>query len=257
MISKLKLFAIAASVALAAGCAQSPSTSADAKPAESAEGLVRYKNVVDYAYVKKHAALPRDEKAALIVDSRPAARRYDIGHIPGAINIPDTQFDKLAPTMLPADKNAEIIFYCQGPTCDLSAKSALKAEKLGYTNIKVYEAGIPDWEAKGEPSSVSTAFIQKILAEKADIVLVDSRPARRVQSEGTIPGAINISDSSFDKEVGKLPQDKQKEIIFFCQGFACDLSDKSAKKAMALGYKKVRTYAAGYPAWKAATEGKK
>jgi rhodanese-related sulfurtransferase len=257
MLSKFKLFAIAASVALAAGCAQSPSTPAGTQSAESAEGLTRYKHVVDYAYVKKHAALPRDEKASLIVDSRPAARRYDIGHIPGAINIPDTQFDKLAPAMLPADKTAEIIFYCQGPTCDLSAKSALKAEKLGYSNIKVYEAGIPDWEAKGEPASVSTAFIQKIVAEKADVVLVDSRPPRRVQSEGTIPGAINISDTSFDKEVGKLPQDKQKEIIFFCQGFSCDLSDKSAKKAMALGYKKVRTYAAGYPAWKAATENKK
>lgn len=256
MISKLKLFAAAASVAFAAGCAQSPSGPTGAQSAESAEGLVRYKHVVDYAYVKKHAALPRDEKASLIVDSRPAARRYDIGHIPGAINIPDTQFEKHV-GLLPADKNAEIIFYCQGPACDLSAKSALKAEKLGYTNIKVYEAGIPDWEAKGEPASVSTAFIQKILAEKADIVLIDSRPARRIQSEGTIPGAINISDTSFDKETGKLPQDKQKELIFFCQGFACDLSDKSAKKAMALGYKKVRTYAAGYPAWKAATEGKK
>lgn len=252
MLSKLKLFAITASVAFAAGCAQTPATST-----ESAEGMTRYKHVVDYDYVKKHAALPRDEKASLIVDSRPAARRYDTGHIPGAINIPDTQFDKLAPTMLPADKKAEIIFYCQGPTCDLSSKSALKAEKLGYSNIKVYEAGIPDWEAKGEPASVSTAYMQKIVAEKADIVLVDSRPPRRVQSEGTIPGAINISDTSFDKEVGKLPQDKQKEIIFFCQGFACDLSDKSAKKAMALGYKKVRTYAAGFPAWKEATEGKK
>lgn len=254
---KLKLLAIAASVALAAGCAQTPPATSNAKSAESAEGLIRYKHVVDYAYIKKHAALPRDEKASLIVDSRPAARRYDIGHIPGAINIPESQFDKLAPTLLPADKNAEIILYCQGPTCDLSAKSALKAEKLGYTNLKVYEAGIPDWEAKGEPPSVSTAFMQKIVAEKADIVLIDSRPARRVASDGTIPGAINISDSNFDKEVDKLPQDKQKEIIFFCQGFACDLSDKSAKKAMALGYKKVRTYAAGHPAWKAATEGKK
>ncbi len=254
---KLKLLTLVAAVALAAGCAQTPPSAADATPAESAEGLVRYKHVVDYAYIKKHAALPRDEKASLIVDSRPATRRYDIGHIPGAINIPESQFDKLAPTLLPADKNAEIIFYCQGPTCDLSAKSALKAEKLGYTNLKVYEAGIPDWEARGEPAAVSTAFMQKIVAEKADIVLIDSRPARRVQSEGTIPGAINISDTSFDKEVGKLPQDKQKEIIFFCQGFACDLSDKSAKKAMALGYKKVRTYAAGYPAWKAATAGKK
>lgn len=256
MIRKLKLFAIAATVAFVAGCAQSP-TSSGTGSAESTEGLVRYKHVVDYAYVKKHAALPRDDKASLIVDSRPAARRYDIGHISGAINIPESQFDKLAPTMLPADKNAEVIFYCQGPTCDLSAKSALKAEKLGYTNLKVYEGGSPDWEAKGEPLSVSTAFMQKTIAEKADIVLIDSRPPRRVASDGTIPGAINISDSSFDKEVGKLPQDKQKEIIFFCQGFACDLSDKSAKKAMALGYKKVRTYAAGHPGWKAATEGKK
>lgn len=254
---KLKLFAIVSSIALVSGCAQTPPAPANTKAAESAEGLVRYKHVVDYAYISRHAALPRDEKASMIVDSRPAARRYDIGHIPGAISIPESQFDKLAPTMLPADKSAEVIFYCQGPSCDLSAKSAQKAEKLGYTNLKVYEAGIPDWEAKGEPASVSTAFMQKIIAEKADIVLIDSRPARRVQSDGTIPGAINISDTSFDKEVDKLPQDKQKEIIFFCQGFACDLSDKSAKKAMALGYKKVRTYAAGYPAWKAATEGTK
>lgn len=253
----LAIFLSIAVLVLAGGCAQSPATSTNARSAEATEGLVRYKHVVDYAYVKKHATLPRDEKAALIVDSRPAARRYDIGHIPGAINIPDTQFDKLAPTLLPADKGKEIIFYCQGPTCDLSSKSALKAEKLGYTNIKVYEAGIPDWEAHGEPTSVSTAFMQKIVAAKADIVLIDSRPPRRVKNEGTIPGAINISDTSFDKEVAKLPQDKMKEIIFFCQGYACDLSDKSARKAMALGYKKVRTYAAGYPAWKAANAAKK
>lgn len=245
---KFKLFLAAAAAVLVAGCAQTP---------QGGDGLVRYHHVVGYDYVKKHAALPRDPKASLIVDSRPAARRYDIGHIPGAINIPESQFDKLAPTQLPADKGAEVIFYCQGPTCDLSAKSAFKAEKLGYTNLKVYEAGIPDWEAHGDPVSVSTAFILKALNEKAGIVLIDSRPARRVKDEGTIPGAINISDTSFDKETAKLPQDKMKEIIFFCQGFACDLSDKSARKAMALGYKKVRTYAAGYPAWKAAAEGKK
>lgn len=244
---KLKLLAVVASLALAAGCAQT-------QKAEE-ETLVRYTNIVDYDFVKPHAALPRDEKAAPLIDSRPTARRYDIGHIPGAISIPDSAFDKHI-DKLPADKNALVIFYCQGLKCDLSHKSAFKAEKLGYSNVKVYAGGIEDWQAKGEPAAVSTAFMQKAVAEKADIVLIDSRPARRVQSEGTIPGAINISDTSFDKEVAKLPQDKQKEIIFFCQGFACDLSDKSAKKAMALGYKKVRTYAAGFPAWKAATAGK-
>lgn len=248
---KLKLFATAVSVALLAGCAQTPEQAASAGGSESA--LVRYRHIVDYAFVKPHAALPRVEKAAPIIDSRPAARRYDVGHIPGAINIPDSQFDKMT-DKLPADKNALVIFYCQGLSCDLSHKSAFKAEKLGYSNIRVYAGGVEDWEAKGELISVSTAFVKKAVADKADIMLIDARPPRRVKDEGTIPGAINISDTNFDKEVGKLPQDKSKEIIYFCQGFACDLSDKSAKKAKALGYTKVRTYAAGYPAWQAANK---
>lgn len=244
---KLKLFLAAAAAVLAAGCAQTP---------QGGDGLVRYTHIVDYAFVKPHAELPRDEKkAAPLIDWRPTARRYDVGHIPGAISIPESQFDKHV-DKLPQDKNALVIFYCQGLTCDLSHKAAFKAEKLGYTNVKVYAGGIEDWQARGEPVSVSTAFMKKIVAEKADIVLIDSRPPRRVKQEGTIPGAINISDTSFDKETAKLPQDKMKDIIFFCQGFACELSNKSAKKAMALGYKKVRTYAAGYPAWKAAGENK-
>lgn len=243
----IKLFAIAVSVAaLAAGCAQTPQNADD--------GLVRYTHIVDYDFVKPHAELPRDEKkVAPLIDARPTARRYDIGHIPGAISIPESQFDKHV-GMLPQDKNALMIFYCQGLKCDLSHKAAFMAEKLGYTNIKVYAGGVDDWQAKGEPVSVSTAYMKKIVADKADVVLIDSRPERRVKNEGTIPGAINIPDTSFDKQTDKLPQDKSKEIIFFCQGFACDLSDKSAKKAMALGYKNVRTYAAGYPAWQAATK---
>lgn len=247
---KNTLFAVAASVALVAGhaLAQAPAPAAEAQAA-----LTRYHTVVGFDYVKPRATLPRKiEEGALFIDSRPQARRYDIGHIPGAINIPDTQFDKLT-HLLPQDKGRELIFYCQGPTCDLSAKSAFKAEKLGYTNIKVYEAGIPDWEARGENASVSVDFILKALAEKADIVLIDARPARRVQNEGTIPGAINISDTNFEKETDKLPQDKSKEIIYFCQGFACDLSEKSAKKAKALGYTKVRTFSGGHPAYVAAT----
>jgi rhodanese-related sulfurtransferase len=243
---KNKLFAVAiVASALAAGCAQTPQGADD--------GLVRYTHIVDYAFVKPHAELPRDAKAAPLIDSRPTARRYDIGHIPGAISIPESQFDKHI-GLLPQDKSALVIFYCQGLKCDLSHKSAFKAEKLGYSNVKVYAGGIEDWQAKGEVASVSTAYMKKIVAEKADVLLIDSRPERRVKNEGSIPGAINISDTSFDKQVDKLPQDKSKEIIFFCQGFACDLSNKSAKKAMALGYKNVRTYAAGYPAWQAATK---
>ncbi len=147
---KYKLLVAAVSLAFVGSPAFAQTQTAPVLTPEAAAALVRYHAVVDYAYVRPHATLPRKaEDGALLVDSRPARLRYDIGHIQASINIPDTQFDKMV-HLLPQDKNREIIFYCQGPTCDLSAKSALKAEKLGYTNLKVYEGGTPDWEAKGE-----------------------------------------------------------------------------------------------------------
>jgi rhodanese-related sulfurtransferase len=256
---KLKLLVAAVSIAFIGGCAQAPQQpSADAKPAAAGGGVgvgnyTPYTKIVDFSYVKPHATPPIDRsKTAVVIDSRPTKPRYDPGHLPGAINLVEPLFDKQK-DRLPADKAKEIIFYCQGPACELSHSSAFKAEKLGYTNIKVYQGGIPDWEAKGQVASVSTDFINKALADKADIVLIDSRPERTVE-KGGIPGAINIPDNKFD--AAKLPADKAKPLIFFCGGLACDLSDKSAHKAKALGYKNVRVYVEGYPGWAAANKAK-
>ncbi|MBS3936070.1 MAG: rhodanese-like domain-containing protein [Sulfuritalea sp.] len=253
---KLKLLVAAVSIALIGGCAQTPQkpVGAEAKPAAAPAagggvGVGNYKpytKIVDFAYVKPHATPPIDRaKTALLIDSRPTKPRFDPGHIPGSINIVDPLFDRQK-DRLPADKNKEIIFYCGGPACELSHQSAYKAEALGHTNIKVFQGGMPEWEARGELVSVSTAFINRILAEKQDIVLVDSRPDR-VFAKGSIPGAINIPDNKFD--AARLPADKNKPIIFFCGGLICDLSDKSAHKARQLGYKNVRVYTEGYPAW--------
>ncbi|MGC9016862.1 MAG: rhodanese-like domain-containing protein [Caldimicrobium sp.] len=52
-------------------------------------------------------------KEGLIVDVRPKAK-YDEGHIPGAINIYMAEMDKHL-DKLPKDKNALIVFYCEGP----------------------------------------------------------------------------------------------------------------------------------------------
>ncbi len=52
-------------------------------------------------------------KEGLIVDSRPKAK-YDEGHIPGAINIFMAEMEKHLDA-LPKDKNALIVFYCEGP----------------------------------------------------------------------------------------------------------------------------------------------
>ena len=84
--------------------------------------------------------------------------------------------------------------------------------------------------------------------EKGNYTLIDSRPLPRVQ-EGTIPGAINLPYPAFDKFVDRLPKDKGRLTIFFCQGVTCVMSPNSLKKAEALGYTNAKVYPEGYPEW--------
>ena len=218
---------------------------ADAAAIQPKDGWYN-KALVDFDFMRQNVSIPL-KKGVVIIDSRPAARQYDLGHIPGAINIPDSQFDKMV-DKLPADKATLLLFYCGGLECMLSHNSAFKAEKLGYTNIKVYPAGSPEWKAKGAQMSVSAAYLKKLMDDKAPYVLIDARP-KRVADKGMIPTAINISDSEFDKHVDKLPADKATPLIFYCGGLECVLSDNSAEKARKLGYTNVLTYPPGYPEW--------
>lgn len=221
--------------------------SADAPAAAAVDKEGWYKNIVDFDFVKQYVEIP-PKPGVMLIDARPAARKYDPGHIPGAINIPDLKFDELAPSLLPQDKSTLLIFYCEGEKCMLSHKEAAKAEKLGYSNIKVYAGGFPDWVAKGMTPAVSSAQVKKLIDEKAKVVLIDARPAR-VFAQGAIPTAINIPDSQFDKHLDLLPADKATPLIFYCGGLKCVLSDKSAAKARALGYSNVSTYPEGHPEW--------
>jgi len=196
--------------------------------------------------------LPKPEDV-LIVDSRPTARKYDPGHIPTALNIPDSQFDKLV-DLLPKDKGSLLIFYCDGPECMLSHNSAFRAsafraEKLGYSNIRVYADGYPDWLKKGHIAAVSVPYIKKLIDDKAPLTLIDSRPKERKFDKGHIPGAISIPDLQFDKLVDRLPADKAAPLYFYCEGLSCKLSSDSAAKAVKLGYTAVKVVPEGYPAW--------
>jgi len=244
----VKRFAVIAALLAGLGAAPIlypvPAEASGATALQPKEGW--YKELANFDLVRANVEIPL-KKGVAIIDSRPAARQYDPGHIPGAINIPDSQFDKLA-GKLPADKASLLVFYCGGLDCMLSHNSAFKAEKLGYTNVKVYAEGMPDWKTKGGDVSVSAVYIKKLIDEKAAYTLVDARP-KRVADKGMIPTAINISDTEFDKRVDKLPADKAQLLIYYCGGLECVLSEKSAEKARKLGYTNVVTYPEGYPEW--------
>ena len=95
-------------LALGFGCA------ATQKAVEPAQADWRFHDIVDVAFVQQYAKVPQPQ-GAMIIDSRPYQPKYANGHIPTAVSIPDSQFDKLT-DKLPADKNTLLIFYCGGPT---------------------------------------------------------------------------------------------------------------------------------------------
>ena len=74
----------------------------------------RYHDIVDTDFVKKHVTVPMAEDV-MIIDARPKRPKYDKGHIPMAVNMPTSKFDKMV-SILPENKNALLIFYCGGPT---------------------------------------------------------------------------------------------------------------------------------------------
>lgn len=232
----------AAVLALLAGC----STTATKPEADTAW---QFHDIVDAEFVAKQVSFPMPENV-MIVDSRPKQVKYDKGHIPMAVSISDSQFDKNT-AKLPKDKNALLIFYCGGLQCKLSHKSARKAEALGYTNVKVFAEGYPGWmKVEGNYAGVSTEWMKKQIDAKAAMTVVDARPKRTKYDKGHIPTAISIPDSQFDKMTGQLPADKKTQLVFYCGGYHCKLSHKSASKAIALGYTNVKVFSAGYPAWK-------
>lgn len=205
-----------------------------------------FKTLTTFEKLRPDVTIP-PKKGLMIIDSRPVGRQYDPGHIPGAISLPDSNFDKQV-DKLPADKATRLVFYCGGLDCMLSHDSAKKAAALGYTAIEVYAEGMPDWKAKGGPVAISGAYIKKLMDEKQPFTLIDARP-KRVTDKGVIPGALAISDTEFDKNVDKLPADKASLLVYYCGGLECVLSDASADKARKLGYTNVVTYPEGYPEW--------
>lgn len=94
--------------------------------------------------------------------------------------------------------------------------------------------------------SLTLEELKKLMAEKNNIVIIDTRPTRKYE-EKHIPGSINIPIDSFDKYINKLPRKKDTLVVFYCV-IGC-ASAKAVAKAKSLGYKNVKAYIEGINRW--------
>ncbi len=191
------------------------------------------------SYGPKQVKKLLDAGKITLIDARPG-RKFKEGNVPGSINISDSRFDKEA-DKLPADKAAELVFYCGGVKCPLSPKSADKAKAMGYTNVMLFQGGYPVWvEAFGKaeqvtdapaatapaanadvkietgdsPDSITVESFKAILANKPDMIqIIDVRDPHEFEA-GSFKGAINIPIDTIEDKIDDLPTGKP--IVFVC-----------------------------------------
>ena len=81
-----------------------------------------------------------------VLDVRPS-EEYEVGHIPGALNVP---LDDIKKQLARLPKEKEIIAYCRGEYCVLAFEAVAALRKKGFTARRL-EEGYPEWKAAGLP----------------------------------------------------------------------------------------------------------
>lgn len=99
------------------------------------------------------------QQGATYIDTRTDAE-FKAGHVPGARLVPyvekspkdadfDPKLDQFDLAKLPANRDAALIFACNGAECWKSYKASHAALKAGYKRVHWFRGGFPAWRAAG------------------------------------------------------------------------------------------------------------
>ncbi|MEN8140979.1 MAG: rhodanese-like domain-containing protein [Thermodesulfobacteriota bacterium] len=98
--------------------------------------------------------------------------------------------------------------------------------------------------------TITTSELVRLLAGPAPFLLINSLSPIEFD-QVAIQGSVNIPAAHTRLGNPLLPADKDTALIFYCKGMRCSKSRLAARKAMGLGYRDVRVYMEGLPAWQA------
>ncbi|MGL9620324.1 rhodanese-like domain-containing protein [Bradyrhizobium sp. U531] len=185
---------------------------------------------------------PADIRRALLLREEIALLdlRYEAGFATGhplfAANMAADRIEIEAETRLPR-KDVPIVLYDDG--AGLVARGAERLAALGYTNVSALEGGLKAWRAAGyevfeDVNSYSKAFgelvesrrhtpsfsadeVAKLIADKADIAILD---VRRFDEYATmnIPGSVSVPGAELVLRAGQAAPNPDTTIIVNCAG---------------------------------------
>ena len=164
-----------------------------------------------------------DEKADFMLINALSPIENAEEHITGSVNIP-FGFLKSGKAKLPENKGKKLVFYCKGPKCTKSGKTAGLAVKMGYTNVFVYNEGLPEWIKRGYPADLKTVYpkievpvispeaLKQMIDKKENIFILDIRDEEDMVA-GSLKGAHVIDLVVLDANLSQVPKGKKIVIM--------------------------------------------
>jgi rhodanese-related sulfurtransferase len=129
--------------------------------------------------------------------------------------------------------------------------AARKAEKLGYTNVKIFHAGLPAWKKAGHASVSNIAAIENFDKQNLSYILLDLRP-KNVVDQGHIPNAIALPEKGLEALKDQFPKFKSAPIILYNQDGKIESALDAYKTISGWEYKQVSILNVGFQGWEKA-----
>jgi len=246
-------------------------------------------NMVAYNTIKADALLAAmvEDTPPFLLDVRSTGELEEQGHIDGAVHVPLAELTQHL-DLLPAF-DVPIVVYCGSGWRATIAMTALSG--MGWTDVKALKALYSEWKEAGnpvveglpadpivldiaQPDPVVVAAVESMLAvygskpygvidaeglttalaEKPDLVVIDSRTAGELADKGVIDTGgeppIHIALEDFINSKDMWPADKAAEIVVYCG------SGHRSTMALAIlgsyGYTNVSSLKGGFGGWAAA-----
>jgi len=109
----------------------------------------------------------------------------------------------------------------------------------------------PVWAEKPAWKVIQPETLHQMLEQNSDFTLINTMSAIECRDH-SIPKSLCIPCETLDKQISKLPNEKNRKLIFYCESDLCLRSYKAAEKAIKHGYTDVAVLKDGLPGWKKA-----
>lgn len=198
------------------------------------EGITTWQKGINPIYTSPEwLEMAMDTKAPYILVDVRKASEANRAHIPGAVNFPLTEMQKLDKALKDAGnskKLTRIIFYSYDNREATQAHRIMRSN--GWENGYILDGGVHDWAMAGN-TTAEGAFTDKIGAFKwqppagaiyekefeklaantpSDTVILDVR-APKEYMESMVPGAMTIPIDTLKRRLNEVPKDKKLVIM--------------------------------------------